>query len=156
MAQSAYISTRGDEINQPGYDIDTETQRELAASDPTFEQALLTRRNKHFKTLGRHLLFEEVRLSFHLYVHSSEPHFMVRNLLFNVTRSPKMHVSVWISSADSGNVTEQAPQSLRCPSTTSISREAPEAVATQIQPATPGATRSRPSNSHTRTTHSQT
>ena len=149
---SAYVSTRGEEINQPCCDIDTETQRVLAASDQTFEQALLARRNKYFKTVGSHLLFEEVRLSFHLYVHSSEPHFMVRNLLFNVTRSPKMHVSVWISSADSGNVTEQAPQSLRCPSTTSNSREAPEAVMTQTQMATPDATPSRHGTSHT---HSQ-
>ena len=120
MAQSPYMSTRGDEINQPCCDIDNETQRELAASDQTLEQALLVRRNKHIKTLGRHLLFEEVRLSFHLYVHYSEPHFIVRSLMFNVTLSPKMLVFVWISSADSGNATEQASQSFRCPPTTSI------------------------------------
>ena len=120
MAQSPYMSTRGDELNQPCYDVDTETQRELAASDQTLKQALLARRNKHFKTVGRHLLFEEIRLSFHLYVHYSEPHSMVRNLLFSITLSPKMLVYVWISSADSGNVTEQASRSFRYPPTTSI------------------------------------
>ena len=120
MAQSPYISTRGDEINQPCYDIDTETQRELTASDQPCEQTLLAQRNRRFKTLGRHLLFEEVRLSFHLYVHYSEPHFMVRNLLFNVTLSPKTLVFVWISSTDPGDVSEHASQSLRCPPTTSI------------------------------------
>ena len=80
MAQSPYISTRGGEINQPCYDIDidTETQRESVASDQTFGQALLARRNKLIKTVGRHLLFEEVRLSFHLYVHYSEPNLLIR------------------------------------------------------------------------------
>ena len=153
MAQSPYISTRGDEINQPCYDIDTETQRALVASDQTLEQALLVRHNKHIKTMGRHLLFEEVRLSFHLYAHYSEPHFMARNLLFNVTRSPEMLVFVWISSADSGNVTEQSSQSFSCTATTSILNRGSGGCA---DAATPATIRSRPSNSHTRTTHSQT
>ena len=116
MAQIPYIS---DEINQPCYDIDTETPQEVA-SDRTLEQALLARRNKYFKILGRYLLFEEVRLSFHLYVHYSEPHFMVRDLSFNVTLSSKMLVVVWMSSGDSANVTEQASQSFRCPPMASI------------------------------------
>ena len=88
MAQSPYISKRGDAIHQPCYDIDTETQWEFAASDQTLEQVLLAQRNKHIKTLGRRLLFEEVCLSFHLCVHCSEPHFMVSSLLFNVMLSP--------------------------------------------------------------------
>ena len=94
MAQNAYTSTRGDGINQPCYDIDTETQRGVAASDQTFEYAMLVRRNGHFKTVGRHLLFEEVRLSFRLYVHYSKSSFVVRNASSNVTQSPEMLVFV--------------------------------------------------------------
>ena len=45
---------------------------------------------------------------------------MARNLSFDVTLSPKALVFVWMSSADSVNVTEQASQSFSCPPTTSI------------------------------------